>query len=51
MKKVIATESGGKSSYQGDDGRFYDANHRGHESERLANAHIAFEIEQKENLE
>ncbi|KFE54061.1 hypothetical protein [Pseudomonas syringae] len=48
--KVTGTESGGKSSYQGDDGRFYDANHRGHESERLANAHIAFEIEQKESL-
>lgn len=26
-KKVIGTESGGKSAYQGDDGRFYDAKH------------------------
>lgn len=49
-KKVIGTESGGKSAYQGDDGRFYDANHIAHNNEREANAHISFEIEQKEQL-
>lgn len=50
MKKVIGTESGGKSPYQGDDGRFYDSSHRGHTSERLANAHIDAEIQHKESL-
>jgi hypothetical protein len=48
--KPTAVESGGKSSYQGDDGRHYDTNHRGHSNERLANAHIAFEVERKESL-
>jgi hypothetical protein len=50
LKKVIGTESGGKSAYQGDDGKYYDAIHQGHESERLANAHIDFEIKRKEKL-
>jgi hypothetical protein len=49
LKKVIGTESGGKSAYQGDDGRFYDANHVAHNREREANAHISFEIEKKES--
>ncbi|KPW62254.1 twitching motility protein PilT [Pseudomonas syringae pv. broussonetiae] len=48
--KVTGTESGGKSAYQGDDGRFYDSNHRAHSNEREANAHIDFEIKRKENL-
>jgi hypothetical protein len=50
MKKVVKSESGGKSAYQGDDGKFYDTNHRGHTSERLANAHIDAEIQHKESL-
>ena len=50
MKKVVKSEPGGKSAYQGDDGKFYDTNHRGHTSERLANAHIDAEIQHKESL-
>lgn len=50
MKKIIGTESGGKSGYQRDDGKFYDTNHVGHDSERLANAHIDAAIQHKESL-
>lgn len=50
MKKVVKSDSGGKSAYQGDDGKFYDTSHRGHTSERLANAHIDAEIQHKESL-
>lgn len=49
MRKVTRTESGGKSAYQADDGKYYDATGRGHINERDANTHIDAEVQYKES--
>lgn len=49
MRKVVGTESGGKSAYQASDGKYYDTTGRGHINERDANAHIDAEIQYKES--
>ncbi|MEN4750764.1 hypothetical protein ABEH28_13455 [Pseudomonas sp. Ps21-P2] len=49
MKKVIGIESGGKSAFKADDGKFYDTSGRGLVNERDANANIDAEIQFKES--
>ncbi|RML98083.1 hypothetical protein FOM00_24965 [Pseudomonas sp. ST1] len=49
MKKVIGTESGGKSAYERD-GKYYDTTGNSHLTEKDANVHIEAEIFRKENL-
>lgn len=49
MRKVTGTQSGGKSAYKADDGKYYDTTGRGHVNERGANAHIDADIDYKES--